>query len=153
MASSFVTPRRERLTLANGNSLFVRRRLTVGEQTDSYDASSKVQRTADGGVETLPQPLLIGYAKVAAYLLDWDLSRTDDDAPSLQELDLRQRIEVLRNLEPDVFFEMRDLIDAHERAQDAQRAAEKNGQGGESNAPAISPSPFAAAGASSGSVS
>lgn len=153
MASSFVTPQREILPLANGNQLFVKRRVNVGERNDMYDFASTVTRTPDGGVESLPHPLKLGFAKVAGYLLDWDLSRTDLEAPSLKDLDLAGKYNVLRNLEDDVFLEMKAAIDGHEKKQDAQRAAEKNGQGGENNAPAILPLPSVAAGASSGSGS
>jgi hypothetical protein len=151
MRSRFVYPHTTTLTLGNGDRLIVRQRLNVGEQRESYRACSTVVTTEDGGVRTVPNPLLIGVAKVAAYLVDWSLE--DGDAPPIRGLDLVQRIAVLDNLDPEDFFEFKTAIDAHEGEQTAARLAEKNGRSGERNAPVISPSPFVPAGASSGSVS
>jgi hypothetical protein len=60
---------------------------------------------------------------------------------------------VLDQLDPSDFEEIRLAIDAHIAAQARLHAVEKNGQGGESTSPAISPSLDAAAGAMSGSPS
>lgn len=148
--SRFVQPQTATLPLANGDRLVVRRRLTIGEQRESYRACSTVIETENGGVKSVPDPLLIGIAKVAAYLVDWTLAA--DDEP-IRELDFRQRFTVLDNLDPDDFYEIKDAIDAHEVAMIAEREAEKKTiSDGATSAPAISPSPFAAAGASSGSA-
>jgi len=150
MRSRFVYPQTITLTLGNGDRLIVRQRLNVGEQRASYHACSTVVPTEDGGVRTVPNPLLVGVAKVAAYLVDWVLE--DEAAPAIRGLDLAQRIAVLDNLDPEDFYELKAAIDAHEGEQAAARLAEKNGRSGEKSAPAISPLPSALAGASSGSA-
>jgi hypothetical protein len=50
----------------------------------------------------------------------------------------------------DTFQEIDNALDAHETRISARREARKNGPGGEKTSPAISPSPYAVAGASSG---
>ena len=152
MRSRFVQPQTATLTLANGDTLIVRRRLNTGEQRESYRACSTVIEKEDGTVKSVPDPLLIGIAKVAAYLVDWSLA--SDDEP-LKGLDFRQRFTVLDNLDPEDFYEIKDAIDTHELAMVAERAAEKKTTAtpGATNGAAISASPSGAAGASSGSES
>jgi hypothetical protein len=141
--SRFVSPQTAILTLGNGDTLVVRRRLNIGEQRESYRACSALVEQDDGTVSRIPDPHLIGIAKVAAYLVDWNLA--GDDAP-IRGLDLAQRVALLDNLDPEDFYEIKDAIDAHEAAMLAERVAEKNGQAGERNGLAISPLPSDAAG-------
>jgi len=146
--SRFVDPHTDTLTLANGDALVVRRRLNVGEQRDSFRACFDLVTDADGVARLVHDPTRLGLAKVAAYLVDWHLY----DAPPIDRLDLTQRIAVLQNLDPDDFAEIREAINAHEARQIAARLEEKKRAAMTNGAP-TSPSPFAAAGASSGSAS
>jgi hypothetical protein len=150
----FVQPLTEMLTLADGSRLTVKRRLTVGEQRESYRACSVDEQQEDGSWRSRPVPLLMGIAQVTAYLVDWDFrGEAGEDRPSLRGLDFAQRMAVIdANLDAEDFYEVRAAINAHEQAMADQRLAEKNGSGGERNAPAISPSPSVLAGASSGSA-
>ncbi|HXU02439.1 MAG TPA: hypothetical protein VN903_15855 [Polyangia bacterium] len=141
--SRFVQPETAILTLGNGDTLVVRRRLNMGEQRESYRICSELVEQDDGTVKRVPDPHRIGLAKVAAFLVDWNLA--GDDAP-IRGLDLAQRVALVDNLDPEDFYEIKDAIDAHEAATAAARLAEKNGQAGEMNGPAISPLPFVAAG-------
>jgi hypothetical protein len=143
MRSRFVQPHTDVLTLQNGDTLIVRRRLNIGEQRESYRACSSLRENEDGSVTRTPDPHLIGIAKVAAYLVDWNLA--GDDAP-VRGLDFAQRMALLDNLEPEDFYEIKDAIDTHEAAMIAERIAEKNGQAGEKNGPVTSPLPSAVAG-------
>lgn len=143
MRSRFVQPHTDVLTLPNGDTLIVKRRLNIGEQRESYRACSTLTEDDDGSVKRVPDPHLIGIAKVAAYLVDWNLA--GDDAP-VRGLDFQARFALLDNLEPEDFYEIKDAIDAHEAAMIAERVAEKNGQAGERNGLAISPLPSNAAG-------
>jgi len=143
MRSRFVQPHTDVLTLPNGDTLIVKRRLNIGEQRESYRACSTLTEDGDGSVKRVPDPHLIGIAKVAAYLVDWNLA--GDDAP-VRGLDFQARFALLDNLEPEDFYEIKDAIDAHEAAMIAERVAEKNGQAGERNGLAISPLPSNAAG-------
>jgi len=149
MRSRFVHPETAVLTLANGDTLVVRRRLNIGEQRASYRACTDLITDPDGTTRAVPNPLLIGVAKVAAYLVDWHFS--GDDQP-VRGLDLAQRIAVLDNLDPDDFFELKAAVDAHELATIAARLEEKKILSGETTAPPTSVSPSVAAGASSGSA-
>jgi hypothetical protein len=141
--SRFVAPQTVILTLANGDTLVVRRRLNIGEQRESYRVCSELVEQDDGTVKRIPDPHRIGLAKVAAFLVDWNLAV--DDAP-IRGLDLAQRVALVDNLDPDDFYEIKEAIDAHEAAIVAERVAEKNGQAGERNGLAISPLPSVPAG-------
>lgn len=147
--SRFVPPYTDTLTLANGDALIVRRRLTYGEQADSYEACCRNVEQPDGTILSVPQPLLLPRAKVAAYLVDWSLA--GDDVP-IRGMDLAQRIAVLVNLDPEDFHELKAAIDAHEARIVAARLEEKKIQIGATAAPPISPSPSAVVGASTGSA-
>src|SRR5436190_507322 len=92
--SRFVPPYTDTLTLANGDALIVRRRLTYGEQADSYEACCRNVEQPDGTILSVPQPVLLPRAKVAAYLVDWSFA--GDDIP-LRGMDLAQRIAVVVN--------------------------------------------------------
>lgn len=147
MRSRFVRPDTRTLTLANGDTLTVKRRLNAGE------ARARFARMSLAGVDgTLTvNRLQIGLTTITAYLLDWSL-RTDADAPvvirGVPEADL---VAALDALDPESFTEIREAIEAHEQAMDAERTAEKNDPDGKTDASGISPSLSGAAGASSGS--
>jgi len=148
--SRFVQPQTTILTLGNGDTLVVRRRLNVGEQRASYRLCSDVVEQPDGTVKLVPNPLMIGMAKVAAYLVDWNLA--GDDEP-IRGLDLAQRIAVLDNMDPASFDELKTAVDAHESAAVADRLAEKKILTGSTNADPTLDSPSVAVGASTGSAS
>lgn len=145
--SRFVQPDTRILTLANGDTLTVRRRLNAGE------ARARFARMSLAGVDgsLTVNRLQIGLTTITAYLLDWSL-RTDDDHPvvirGVPEADL---VAMLDALDPESFSEIRDAIEAHEQAMDAERVAAKNDRDGKTGSSAISPSPSGVAGASSGS--
>ena len=141
--SRFVAPQTDILTLGNGDTLVVRRRLNIGEQRESYRVCSELVEQEDGTVKRIPDPHRIGLAKVAAFLVDWNLAV--DDAP-IRGLDLAQRVALVDNLDPDDFYEIKDVIDVHEAATAAARLDEKKTLSGEPNAPAISALPSVPAG-------
>ncbi len=138
MTSRFVRPDTKTLTLANGDTLLVKRRMNHGEQRDAF---LRMRSNAVNAVD----------AMIVAYLLDWSL--TDDDGRPIVIRD-RPADEVqasLDNLDPDDFQEIKRAIEDHETAVMAERDAEKKQQGGEKESSATSPSPDAVAGATSGS--
>jgi hypothetical protein len=146
MGIRFVRPESVTLTLPGGDTIIVRKRLNVGEQQAEY---GRTYKTAADGSQVV-DVLSIGMAEVTAYLLDW--RQHDDPDASIRGIGVEDLIAVLRRLDPDSFAEIRIAIRDHILAMHAEREAEKNGQGGEPNAPAISPSPFAADGALNGSA-
>ena len=147
--SRFVRPDTATLTLKNGDTLTVKRRLNSGEKRAMF--ARLYLAGADGRMRA--NPLSVGIATVEAYLIDWSL-RDDDDRPVVIRDqgpdDLRATLDAL---DPESFAEIRDAVDAHIAKMDAERTAEKNGPGGANESPAISPSPSVSAGVSNGSVS
>lgn len=121
MSSWFVRPEYSTLSLSDGQTLTVRKRLNTGERREA--------------LKRMTNPLDSGLALTTAYLLDWSLSDfvirdkpTDDVAAALD------------NLHPDRFAEIETAIITHVDAMKAERELEKNGQGGKTQSAATSPS-------------
>lgn len=153
MASRFVRPDTTILHISKGDTLTVKRRLNAGEQRALFAQMATVQ---DSGAYK-PNYMQIGLARVVAYLVDWSLV---DDAGKLVALTNngmpKSRDEVaaiVDGLSLDDFSEIREAIETHIEAQDAELALEKNGQGIASASPAISSSPVDAIGVTTGSLS
>jgi hypothetical protein len=134
----FVRPETCRLTLANGDTLTVKKRLTHGEQRAAY--ARMYDTGVDGALKV--NPLQLGMALVTAYLVDWHLH---DDDVSIRGLSADELTTVLDTMAPEDFAEIRTAVEQHEAAMLAERTAAKNGTAGERGSAAISPSPFAAA--------
>jgi len=147
MPSRVDRPDDSTLPISDGDWLLVKKRLNAGENKRMIKRGSV--QTADGW---RMDSIEAGTAKVLAYLIDWSLKGLDGKViPIRGQAD--QAVEAaLDAISPDTYTEILRAIEAHEIAMDAERAAEKNGRDGEKGSPAISPSPSAAAGASSGSV-
>jgi len=146
MGSRFVRPETCRLLLASGESLTVKKRLTHGEQRAAYARMSVAGPDGRRIVDTLQH----GMALVTAYLVDWHL--LDDDV-SIRGLSADELTTLLDTLEPEAFAEIRAAIERHEAAMVAARAEEKKTTTTATpGADPISPSPYASAGVSSGSV-
>jgi hypothetical protein len=146
--SRFVRPGETVLTLANGDTLTVRRRLNAGQQRAAFNRM--YMAGADGKMHV--DPLMTGVALVTAYLLDWTL-RDDDDRPvDIRGAAVEELIDILDSLDPQSFTEIKEAIERHEGAMIAARLAEKNDRDGERNEPAISLSQSEPAGASTGSA-
>lgn len=116
--SRFVAPDTTTLTLANGDTLVVKTRLTRGDQRAMF--ARLYVAGVDGELKT--NRLAIGQSTVLAYLLDWSL--TDDQGKKV--VIAGQPVEVvdaaLDALSPEDFAEIREAIDAHETAQEQVRA-------------------------------
>ena len=143
--SWFVRQETRRLPLAGDQWLLVKARLTAGEYRAHLARSSDVLDDGTRRINTLQH----GASLIVAYLVDWSLA----DQVEILGMAPTTLATVLDTLDPDRFNDIRQAIEAHDLAMSAERAAEKNGTAGEKNAVAISPSPYAAAGVSSGSVS
>jgi len=149
----FVSPHADTLTLDTGDTLTVKRRLNVGETRESFLACSSLVKVNpddpdDETVKRVVDPLLVGRARVAAFLIGW--TSADGTAPPLEGLDLAGRLAILDNLEPDDFYAIRAAIDAHEAKQAAARSEEKKRPTSANTADPISRSPSELVGASSG---
>lgn len=146
--SRFVRPDVTVLTLADGATLTVKKRLTHGEQTASF--ARMYLAGVDGSLRV--NPLQSGMAVVTAYLVDWTVTDEDGRVVPIRDKSADQLEEVLNEMSPESFAEIKSAIEAHERAMSAERAAGKQSDGVRESS-AISPSPVDAAGDTATSVS
>jgi hypothetical protein len=147
--SRFVRPDTTTLTLKNGDTLVVKKRLNNGERRAEF--ARMYLAGVDGRLKV--NLLETGMAKVVAYLLDWSFADEGGkkvEIAGLSQDDLAARVDAL---DEDSFTEIKEAIEAHEIAMTEAREKEKNDQGGESTSSAISSSPAPTAGATSGSPS
>lgn len=143
--SWFVRPEIVRLPLSEGQWITVKRRLSAGEQREYY------ARMMMQGIEPMrADPLKVGLALVAAYLLDWSLIDDDGEPVTIAQQPIEIVESAINLLEPERFGEIHAAIAEHERTQAAARAEEKKGQGGESKSLAISPLLVGAGGGTNG---
>jgi hypothetical protein len=116
--SRFQRPDTATLTLANGDTLIVRRRLNSGEQRAAF--GRLYSAGVDGALRV--DPLQVDMATVTAYLLDWHLK--DDDVP-IRGLSMEDLTATLNNLTPEDFIEIKQAIEAHEMAMNIEREEKK----------------------------
>lgn len=149
MGSRYVRPETTILPISQGDTLTVKKRLTHGERSESY---ARQYEPGDEGRLHL-KPAQIKLSMVTAYLIDWSIVGLDGQQVAI----LHEPIEVvesaLNGLSPEDFDEIHTAIEKHEKAMRAERVREKKQTAATSDGAAISPSPSAAAGASTGSVS
>ena len=112
----FVTPLTVRLPISQGDFIDIKRRLNTGEQQDLF---AQMMPTINPGQPYALQSRHVLTAKVLAYLVGWSLTRDDKPVPVSPD--------AVNNLDPDTFREIREAIDAHEQAVDAElEVAKKN---------------------------
>jgi hypothetical protein len=124
--SRFVRPDTRTLTLANGDQLIVRARLTAGEQRAHF---ARIYRVLDDG-QLLPDRLRLGVGVIVAYLLDWNLKDDAGQAVPIRDLSTDDLQHVIDALDPESFGEIRAAIDTHVDAMAAERDAQKKTDGG-----------------------
>jgi hypothetical protein len=146
--SRFVQPIERVLTLANGDTLTVRRRLTAGEQMAMFERLY-VPSNGDGRLKL--NPVQTGFALVTAYLLDWSLLDAHGEPVVIRGEPFETLEAAVRQLDPEDFHEVKAAIETHEQEMMAERARQKKVPSGELASNPISGSPSGAAGASSGS--
>jgi len=145
--SRFVRPETQRIQISNGDWLLVKKRLTAGEQRAAH------ARMYVAGVDgsTRVNPLQVGVAMTAAYLLDWSfpeypLRNPDGSSKSVDDITA-----ALDALDPVDFDEVNTAVSAHELAMAIARDAEKKIPNGEPSSSVTSPSHAGAIGALTGS--
>jgi hypothetical protein len=132
--SRFVRPDVRTLTLANGDTITVKQRLSAGEKREAY--ARMYQSGADGQLQR--HPIMYAISMVCAYLVDWSL-RDDDGKPVvIRDLSTDQLQSVVDSLAFEDFNEIKDAIQAHEDAMVAARDAQKKSQAGGTASPATS---------------
>jgi len=119
--SRFVRPQTKTLTLANGDTLVVRERLTAGEQRAHF--ARQYEHGPNGRLQV--NPLMMGAAVVLAYLLDWNLTDDQGQAVVIRDLAADDLARVIDALEPESFTEIRQAIEAHEAAMVEARTQKK----------------------------
>ena len=144
----FVNPGVQTISLSDGKTITVKKRLNTGEKRRAMRRMS--HEDADGKLRV--DRLDVALHTVTAYLLDWTVCDAGGRPVAIRGLDPSAMGEVLDNLEPERFDEIHAAINRHVEQMDADRAKEKNSQDGERNTSAISPSPVTCAGESSTSV-
>lgn len=147
MSSRMRRPETVKLDITRGDWLLVKKHLTAGEQRGIFK-----RMMMDGLSGPHMDPVKVGVSKIVGYLLDWSITDADDKPVPIRDQPEEAVIAALDALESDSFAEILKAVEDHETAMEQARAAEKNGQGGESKSVAISPSPESLAGATSGSL-
>jgi len=146
--SWFVRPETKRLDLSDGQWLLIKERLNVGEERAM---NARLYFTGDDG-QLHVNLLQVGVAIVTAHLLDWSLTDDDGKPIPIRGLSAGDMQQVLDNLLPERYAEIRKAVEAHDDAVRAARTQEKKLPAGESAPAATSPSPSVADGALTGSV-
>lgn len=123
--SRFVRPETTTLTLANGDQLFVRTRLSAGEQRAQFAR----MYSADDDGRWRPNPTMLGVGVVLAYLLDWTLTDDAGTRVSIRDLSVDDLQRVIDSLDTESFAEIRTAIETHEAAMTTARDAEKKTAG------------------------
>jgi hypothetical protein len=144
--SRFVRPETVTLKLAGGDTLTVRKRLNAGE------ARARVERwteTDPATGELRAKVTRAGLATITAYLLDWTLTDDAGRLVDVRDVGILELEAILDNLEPESLLEIREAIDAHEKAMIAERDAQKK-TAGPSASPTTSPLLAAVAGGTNG---
>ena len=147
--SRFSRPEVTVLSLTNGDTLTVKRRLTAGEQRAMF--ARMYQPHGENGALSLNR-MQIDLATMLAYLVDWSLVDDDGQPVPIRGLPPDEVATVLDALTPEDFKEISAAIDAHSEAMEAFRREEKKTPPGDAASSSTSPSPADLVGATSGSA-
>jgi hypothetical protein len=145
--SRIVRPDTKRLDISGGDWLLVKQRLNAGEQRRAY---ARIYRDAGGG-RLQVDPLQTGIALVLSYLLDWSLLDEAGKPIAIMDADDETKLAALDAIDYDSFVEIKDAIEAHQNANEAEAAAKKKIRSGAPSSAPSSPSPAVVDGALSGS--
>jgi hypothetical protein len=122
-------PEEHRLELSGGDYLIVRKHLTAGEARDIQTKIMKVVTTT-GKPELVVDPAQVNLSEMVIYLLDWSITKGGKKVEILdQPYDVVAA--ALLNQDPESFEEIRDAIDAHDKAMKAEREFQKKMRSGE----------------------
>jgi hypothetical protein len=119
--SRFPRPVLDILTLANGDTLTVRRQLTHGETT-AWHARTY---TRDEQGNTRPDPIKYGDGLIVAYLVDWTVRDDAGDLVPIRGLTVDEVLDVINNLDHDSAIEIKTAIEVHVDTWKRKRAEEK----------------------------
>lgn len=140
MGIRFTAPEPVRIPISDGDYIVIKKRLSHGERDDMM---ALMMPSMTPGEKLLIDSKEVRTAKVLTYLIGWS-----SPTPMSPEIPQAVRRDTLRGLDPDTFDEIDRAIDTHIAAVEK----EKNAPGGGNGSSAISPSPSAATGGTSGSI-
>jgi hypothetical protein len=119
--SRFPKPILDLLTLANGDTITVRRVLTHGETTAWHGRTMTL--TEAGTLR--PDPVKYNDGLIVAYLVDWTIRDDAGDLVPIRGLSPEEIFDVINNLDHESAVEIRTAIEAHVEAQKQKRITEK----------------------------
>src|SRR5678809_1574231 len=132
MGLRMVRPETVKLDLSDGSWILVKKRLTAGE---TRKVQARMIKTMNAGEKVSIDPMQVGRSQAIEYLLDW--SNTESPIRDRSADDIGRALD---GLDADDFADVMKAIVEHEKAQEAEREAEKNGKDGKSSSPVTSPS-------------
>lgn len=144
--SRVVRPETTRLDISGGDWLIVKRRLNAGEQRRQF---ARMYRDHSGGRLTV-DPLQTGMALVLAYLLDWSLVDETGAVIDIRDSDDATKEAALDAIDYDSFVEIKDAVQAHDKANDAETDALKKMASGATSSASTLPSLVGVAGDTTG---
>lgn len=148
MGSRYSRPETTTITISQGDTLLVHKRLTHGQRSAAIDR--QYEPGPDGTLHLKPGQIKLSL--VTAFLIDWSITDFNGERVVI----LHEPIDVveaaLNGLLSDDFDEIHAAILKHDKAMAAERAKEKKQKASRVAAP-TSPSLSDVAGVSSGSVS
>lgn len=127
----FVQPEVQRLHLADGDWIEVKRRLSVGEERAAFQAIVGEINPASGWRR--PNVEMLGIAEMSAYIVEWSFRDAQDRPVPVSTAAIKQ-------LDSETFKEIERLLEQHIAETDAAVEKEKNARGGASKPVPISPS-------------
>ena len=115
--SRFVRPDTRTLTLANGDTVIVRARLTAGETRAHFARMMSV----DGNGFVKRNPMMSGISLIVSYLLDWNFKDDAGQVVQIRDLSADELATVIDSLDMPSFNELRVAIENHETAMDDEK--------------------------------
>jgi hypothetical protein len=120
MINPFVEPDIVRLALPGDHWIEVKRELSYGEEQDMY---SRMRRQVSPGEVPTLDPMMIGAARMEAYILGWSFTENGKSVPVSTG--------AFRQLKPRMARAIREALEQHEEAIAAEQEAEKKTSSGE----------------------
>lgn len=136
-------PETVRLEISQGDWLLVKKHLTAGEQRAMF---ARMMSDSANGEERRIDRLQVGVAKILAYLLDWSIQDSEGNQVVIADQPADVIASAIDNLDTDSYAEIKDAINAHEAAMDAELGKEKNAKDGGKGSSATLPSAARSAG-------
>jgi hypothetical protein len=122
--SKFVRPETIRVSLASGDWLQLKKRLTAGDTRRLVAASIPAGRTLTDATTT-SDPLRAGVALVLAYLVDWSLVDPNGEHVAIRGEASDTIAARLDDLLPEAFNEILGAVADHDKQMALEREAEK----------------------------